>query len=66
LRADTFVWQIHVEAPPGMRVEDNHFDLFPGEERRLRLSGPARLFGRVHAVAMNPAISTSRQSARTI
>jgi beta-mannosidase len=53
LRADTFVWQIHVETPPGVRIEDDHFDLFPGEERRLRLSGPAEMCIRVRAAALN-------------
>jgi len=53
LRADTFVWQVRIEAPAGVGADDNYFDLFPGEERRIRLHGPKDLRRHVKVKALN-------------
>ncbi len=51
--ADGFAWQVHVEAPRGVWVEDNDFDLLPGEARTVPLRGPAPLCERVRVCALN-------------
>lgn len=53
LKADAFVWQVQIATPGGVEAEDNHFDLLPKEERRIRLRGPEDLFARVEARALN-------------
>jgi beta-mannosidase len=53
LKADSFAWQVQIATPAGVEAEDNHFDLLPGEERRIRLRGPEDLFARVAARALN-------------
>jgi beta-mannosidase len=53
LQAETFTWQVRVEVPRGVEVDDNYFDLLPGEERRISLSGPKELFRQVQVSALN-------------
>ncbi len=53
LKADAFVWQVQIATPGDVEAEDNHFDLLPNEERRIRLRGPEDLFARVAARALN-------------
>jgi len=51
--ADSFVWQVQIKAPTGIAVDDNYFDLLPGEERLIHLRGPAELFDRVSVDVLN-------------
>jgi beta-mannosidase len=53
LQADSYVWQVRVEAPAALEPDDNHFDLLPGEERRIRMRGPEDLLSRVAVTALN-------------
>jgi len=55
VRADGFAWQVHLDAPRGVWVEDNDFDLLPGQRVRVRVCGPAELVKRVRAAALNSA-----------
>jgi beta-mannosidase len=49
ISADTFVWQVEIDAPPGVEVSDNYFDVLPGETREIQLDGPAALLQHVTA-----------------
>ncbi|MBE5952382.1 MAG: hypothetical protein E7260_12515 [Lachnospiraceae bacterium] len=35
IKADTFVWMLHLTTPDGVLYSDNDFDLLPGEEKRI-------------------------------
>jgi beta-mannosidase len=37
--SDRYAWMVHLDAGPEVWLEDNYFDLLPGEERRIRLRG---------------------------
>jgi hypothetical protein len=51
--ADSFVWQVQIKAPTGVAVDDNYFDLLPGEQRLIHLRGPAELLDRVRVEVLN-------------
>jgi beta-mannosidase len=53
LKADSYVWQIRIEAPVGLEANDNYFDLLPGEERRIRIRGPKAFLPRAKVTALN-------------
>jgi beta-mannosidase len=53
---DGFAWQVHLDAPRGIHVEDNDFDLLPGEARRVRVHGPREMVKRIHVSALNAAL----------
>jgi len=40
LESPVFVWAVRLHAPPTVWVEDNYFDLLPGETREIALRGP--------------------------
>jgi hypothetical protein len=44
---------MQIKAPTGIAVDDNYFDLLPGEERLIHLRGPAELFDRVSVDVLN-------------
>jgi len=50
--AASYTWGCHIAAPRGVEIEDNYFDLLPGEERRIGLRGPAELFDSVTVAAL--------------
>ena len=58
LRAATYVWRVRLQAPRGVEVADSHFDLVPGEVRRIALDGPAALRERVEAVPLTALVGT--------
>jgi beta-mannosidase len=37
--SDQYAWVVRLDVGPEVWVEDNYFDLLPGEERRIRLKG---------------------------
>ena len=39
MESSTFAWAVALHAPPGVWVEDNYFDLLPGEAREIGLRG---------------------------
>jgi beta-mannosidase len=43
LQADTYAWVVRIAAPAGVTLEDNYFDVFPGEEKLIAVDGPAEL-----------------------
>lgn len=49
LRSDAFAWHVHLGAPRGVRLADNDFDMLPGEERSVEVSGPRSLLDQVTA-----------------
>jgi beta-mannosidase len=53
LKADSFVWQVRLEAPAELDAEDNHFDLLPGEERHVRIRAPESLLQQIEVRALN-------------
>jgi beta-mannosidase len=53
VRTTNFAWQVHLEVPRGAWVEDNDFDMLPGEVRRIAASGPADLLARLTARPLN-------------
>jgi hypothetical protein len=53
LKADSFVWQVRVEVPAGLELDDNHFDLLPGEECQVRIRGPKSLLQHIEVRALN-------------
>jgi len=53
LKAHSYVWQVRIEVPAGLEADDNHFDLLPGEKRRVRMRGPENLLRSVEARALN-------------
>jgi len=54
LEAETFAWAVALKAPRDVWVEDNYFDLWPGERREIALRGsPAGVAG-LQVAAMNP------------
>ena len=66
IHAPTFAWQIHIEAPRPLRVEDDYFDLLPGESRNIRIDGPPELFGQTVISALNAAaVATPRWTSTT-
>jgi beta-mannosidase len=52
-KADSYVWQIRIEAPAGLEADDNYFDLLPGEERRIQMRGPKAFLPRAKVTALN-------------
>ena len=50
---DHFAWQVHLEAPRGVWIDDSDFDLLPGEVRRIAARGPAQLVERIQVSALN-------------
>ena len=55
VRTTDFAWQVHLDVPRGVYLEDNDFDLLPGEVRRIAAGGPADLLSRIAAHALNGA-----------
>jgi beta-mannosidase len=54
LKAYSFVWQARIVAPRPIQLEDNYFDLLPGEERWVRLEGPPdKPLRRIEVTALN-------------
>ncbi|MEW5815029.1 MAG: sugar-binding domain-containing protein [Spirochaetota bacterium] len=53
LKANSFVWMVQIQSPRGVWVEDNYFDLIPGETVQIRLSGPAVLMKGLRVTALN-------------
>ncbi len=53
LRTDHFAWQVHLDAPRGVALEDNDFDMLPGEHRSLALTGPPELVEQVRVRPLN-------------
>jgi len=43
LTSSAFAWSVNVEFPSSFALEDNYFDLFPQEVRRLRVEGKEEL-----------------------
>jgi beta-mannosidase len=41
LEARTFAWAVALQVPESVWIEDNYFDLLPGETREITLRGPA-------------------------
>jgi beta-mannosidase len=55
LGSDAYAWQVHLDVPRGVRVEDNDFDMLPRERRVVRAVGPRDLVQRIAARALNGA-----------
>jgi len=55
VRTTQFAWQVHLNVPRGVWVEDNDFDMLPGEVRRIAASGPPELLSRITARPLNGA-----------
>ena len=53
VRTTDFAWQVHLDVPRGAWVEDNDFDMLPGEVRRIAAGGPLELLARVTARPLN-------------
>lgn len=41
LESNAFAWAVRVKVPPCVYLEDNYFDLLPGQKYEIGLSGPA-------------------------
>jgi len=52
LEARTFAWAVALQVPPGVWIEDNYFDLLPGETREIALHGPAAGVAELNVVPM--------------
>jgi beta-mannosidase len=59
VRTTDFAWQVHLEFPRGVWLEDNDFDMLPGEVRRIRAAGPPDLLARTTAHALNAQVAPS-------
>jgi len=53
LEARTFAWAVALQVPPGVWVEDNYFDLLPGETREIALRGPAADVAKLNVAPMH-------------
>jgi beta-mannosidase len=41
VQADSYAWVVRIAAPTGVALEDNYFDVFPGDEKLVAVEGPA-------------------------
>ena len=39
VKSDDFAWAVQLRLPPGVWVEDNYFDMLPGEEKKILIKG---------------------------
>ncbi len=60
VRTDAFAWGVHLDAPAGVRLEDNDFHLLPGQVRGIPAAGPPDLLERVTARPLNDATQRPR------
>jgi beta-mannosidase len=56
LEATAFAWAVRLQVPPSVWVEDNYFDLLPGERHEIMLRGPAADVSRLRVMPMNTAL----------
>jgi beta-mannosidase len=53
IMAETYLWNCQFEGPRSLEVEDNYFDLLPGERRSIRVHGPRELLSGVRLKVLN-------------
>ncbi len=53
LETTAFTWAVRLQVPPGVWVEDNYFDLLPGERREIVLRGSAADVAKLKVTSMN-------------
>lgn len=51
--AGRYAWMVKVELPESCEIEDNYFDLCPGESRSVRIYGPAAALDEIRVSAGN-------------
>jgi beta-mannosidase len=64
LQADSYAWVVRIAAPAGLTLEDNYFDVFPGDEKLIAIDGPAELLDTI-TVSATPKPAASAPVART-
>ncbi len=53
VEAETFAWGVWLDAPEGVWVEDNYFDLLPGEAKTIAVCGPEKTVREITITAVN-------------
>ncbi|MBM4431083.1 MAG: hypothetical protein FJ026_12160, partial [Chloroflexi bacterium] len=53
LQATAFAWAVRLQVPSSVWVEDNYFDLLPGERREITLRGRAAHMAELKVTSMN-------------
>jgi hypothetical protein len=56
VQADAFAWGVQLAVPGSAWVEDNYFDLLPGEAREIRLRGRAEDVAQLVVSATNASL----------
>ncbi|MFW6118756.1 MAG: beta-mannosidase [Planctomycetota bacterium] len=54
LESDNFAWHVHIDAPRGVRPDDNDFDMLPGEVRLIPVRGSREQIEKVSVRPVSP------------
>jgi hypothetical protein len=61
LQASAYAWAVHLQVPGSVWVEDDYFDLLPGERREVALRGPAEDVAELQVSALNGLLGQGRR-----